>query len=272
MRLAVLADIHGNLPAFEAVLEHLDRQKVDGLIIAGDTVNCGPDSAACWSLAQAQGCPVLRGNHERYVYDLHAPGAPPEWRSPRFAPTRWTYAQCNEAMRSQMAEAPFSLRPEGTADLLVVHASKRADNDALTAHTPTETLGLMFAGCDDRLIVRGHNHIPGERQWDGRSIVTTGSVGFPVNGEPTAQYLLLERGRSGWRWQHHWVPYDLDAVETRFRTSGYLDAAGPMARLYLREALTATFQLTPFLRLYRRWSPTGELDLETAVRRFLALA
>ena len=270
MRLAIFADIHGNLPAFEAALEHLGGQGADALAIAGDTVNGGPDSAACWLLAQSQHCPVLRGNHERYVYDLDAPDAPDEWRSERFAPARWTFDQCDEAMRRQMAAAPLHLLPEGTDGLLVVHASARADNDSLTPHTPPEDLESMFSGWDAGVIVRGHNHIPGERRWGRRTILTTGSVGIPVNGLPTAQYLLLERRRSGWSWRHQSVPYDLGAVRARFRDSGYLDAAGPMARLYLREILTGTFQLVPFLRQYRRWSPAGDLDLETALRRFLA--
>ncbi|MBE0698820.1 MAG: metallophosphoesterase [Anaerolineaceae bacterium] len=65
IRIAVLADIHGNLPAFESALEHVSQQKVDQIILAGDIVNGSPDSKACWTLALSLGCPILRGNHER---------------------------------------------------------------------------------------------------------------------------------------------------------------------------------------------------------------
>lgn len=56
MRIAVLADIHGNLPAFEDALKHVSQQKVDQIILAGDIVNGSPDSKACWSLAMSLGC------------------------------------------------------------------------------------------------------------------------------------------------------------------------------------------------------------------------
>lgn len=64
MRLAILCDIHGNLPAFEAALEHAAQKQVDQLVIAGDIVTGAPDSAACWQRACELGCPILRGNQE----------------------------------------------------------------------------------------------------------------------------------------------------------------------------------------------------------------
>ena len=80
MRLAVIADIHGNLPAFEAALEHVDRQQVDRLVILGDIVVGAPDSAACWNLARSLSCPILRGNNDRYVAHYDTPAADPMGR------------------------------------------------------------------------------------------------------------------------------------------------------------------------------------------------
>jgi predicted phosphodiesterase len=271
MRLAVLADIHGNLPAFEAVLADTEKRQVDSIVIAGDLVNGAPDAAACWRRARSLGCPLLRGNHERYLFDLHAPHTPPIWHTQRFGPVHWSYAQCDAAVRQEMKERPIILRPPGSSDLAVVHASARADNDLITPHTPTAALAPMFAGCDESLLVRGHNHIPGEKKWGHRTILTTGSVGIPLNGDPSAQYLLLEHRRDGWDWQHQAVPYDLREVENRFRTSGYLEKAGPIASLYLREILSASFYMAPFLRQYRQWCNDGEIALDLAVRRFMEL-
>ena len=77
MRLAVLTDIHGNLAALNAVLEHISTQNVDQIVVAGDTVNVLPDSSACWDLVMSLDCTVLRGNHERYLFDYGTPKADP---------------------------------------------------------------------------------------------------------------------------------------------------------------------------------------------------
>jgi 3',5'-cyclic AMP phosphodiesterase CpdA len=276
MRVAILADIHGNLPAFEAALDHVAKQHVDRLIIAGDIVVGSPDSAACWRLAQALGCPILRGNHERYVAHYGAPGAPPEWATERFAPVRWAYSQLAEEERRAIEALPLAIRPPDLPDLLVVHASIRADRDSVMPYTPEEQLAAMFPQVQERWIVRAHNHTGQVRLWEERTIITAGAVGLPLDCNPTAQYVLLERrnpdgrnGAGGWRIQHQSVPYDLDATLRRFRESGYLDAAGPMARLLQREVATASFYIVPFLNVYGERLDRGEIALDAAVQRFL---
>jgi predicted phosphodiesterase len=270
MRIAILADIHGNLPAFEAALEHVARQHVDRLIIAGDIVVGAPDSAACWRLAQTLGCPILRGNHERYVAHYRAPGAPAEWATDRFAPLRWGFEQLEDAERHAIERLPLALRPLDLPELLVVHASLRADRDSIVPYTPAEQLAAMFPEVRERWIVRGHNHAGMVRPWNGRTIITAGAVGLPLDGNPTAQYLLLEQHGGDWQIQHQSVPYDVDATLRRFHESGYLDAAGPMARLYMREVATAAHHVVPFLRAYERWSAQALVPLAAAVERFLA--
>jgi predicted phosphodiesterase len=269
MRLAVLGDIHGNLPAFEAALAHVRGQGVDHLVIVGDLVNGGPDSALCWQLAQTLGCTLLRGNHERYVFDYGAPHAPPLWASERFAPVQWTVAQFAEGERQQMAKLPFALSLPAAPDVLFVHASLRRDNDGVLPYTPEQELAEMFPGSPPPLIVRGHDHWCQVRLWRGCTVVTTGSVGMTLDEHPTAQYLLLERRNGAWQIQHQAAPYDVDAVVERFYSTGYMAAGGPMARLILREVATASPHLVPFLRLYERWATQGELSLASAVERYL---
>ena len=75
---------------------------------------------------------------------------------------------------------------------------------------------------------------------------------------------------SGWRIDHHAVPYDVTAALRRFAESGYLDAAGPMARLYRCEVATAAFQIMPFLHWLRTQSGAEASMLGAAVDRFLA--
>lgn len=270
MRLAFFSDIHGNLPAFEAALEHVARQRVDQLVIGGDIVVGSPDSAACWQRARNLGCPILRGNHERYLFHFHDPQAPALWHTPQFAPVQWALAEFTPAQLQEMGQLPLTLRLPEAPDLLLVHASARSDHDSVRPYTPEEQLAPMFAGEAAALIVRGHNHLPFLRQWAGGLLATAGSVGLALDGNPTAQYLIAERRPSGWHVAQQSVPYDQEANLRRFEESGYLEATGPMGRLFFRELSTASHLIVPFLRAYHRWNQEAPLSLDEGVDRFLA--
>lgn len=273
MRIAIIADIHGNLPALEAVLERIEQLRPERLLVAGDIVVGAPDSAACWARVQALGCPVLRGNHERYVFDFETPRAKPEWGGERFAPVRWAAGQFDDAGRAALAALPATLRLPEAPGVLFVHASPRNDHDLLFPYTPENEVMEKFGGVPERLIVRAHNHFCGVRDWRGGRIVTVGSVGLPLDGTVAAQFTVIEQDAAalaGWRIEHHAVPYDVVAAVRRFAKSGYLDAAGPMARLYRCEVATAAFHVMPFLEWRRTQPGAGELALTAAVDRFLA--
>lgn len=270
MRIAVLGDIHGNLPALEAALQEIERLKPDQIVVMGDIVDGAPDSLACWRRAVELGVPMLRGNHERYVFDYGTPRASPEWSMAHFAPIRWAVAQCDEPSRAAMAALPMTLNLPSAPGVLFVHASARSDQDSVFMHTPEDHLEPMFAGTTAPLIVRGHNHLAGMRDWGSRRIVNLGAVGLPLDGHLAAQFGLLELRTDGWQVRHLAVPYDVDATLRRFRESGYLEAGGPMARLFLREVATATHHFVPFLRHYGHAVREGRVDLGQAIDRFLS--
>lgn len=102
MKLAVLADIHGNLAALEAVLDHVAGQAVDELVIAGDIVVVAADSAACWQLAASLGGQVLRGNHETYVASFDGLDAPQAWKTEPYAPVHWAAARLGNTERKKL--------------------------------------------------------------------------------------------------------------------------------------------------------------------------
>jgi len=127
MRIAILADIHGNLPAFEAVLVHVRQQAPDLIVIAGDIVIGAPDSAACWQLAQSLACPMVRGNHERYLGHFGTEQGDPAWQTEQFAPVQWAVAQFTAQERAAIANLPVALQLPEMPNLLVVHATARSD-------------------------------------------------------------------------------------------------------------------------------------------------
>jgi predicted phosphodiesterase len=268
-RLAILADVHGNLPAFEAALDHVRRQAPDLIVLAGDIINGAPDSAECWQLAQSLACPMLRGNHERYVADYGTTRASPDWTDLRFAPLHWTVAHMSQADRRAVGALPATFHLPDVPDLLLVHASLRDDHDSIDAYTPEDILDCMFPFVPQSWIIRAHNHTCQVRLWKDKTIVTAGSVGLPLDGNPAAQYLLLDYDHQGWQVRHQIAPYDIDVAVSRFYETGYLKVAGPIGRLYLREVATASFHIVPFLRLYEDWLKAEPLSLDIGVERFL---
>ncbi|ATC65949.1 metallophosphoesterase [Nibricoccus aquaticus] len=273
MRIAILADIHGNLAALEAALERMALLEVDQLVVAGDIVVGAPDSLACWERVKALGCPVLRGNHERYVFDLGTERAKPEWSSRQFGPVQWAAAQLGEANRRELAALPGTLKIAGADDVLFVHGSARNDTDLIFPYTSDAEIAPMFTGFAEKWIVRGHNHYAGVRLWGERRIVTTGSVGLALDGTVKAQFAVVERrGGSGseWRLEHHAVAYDVAATLRRARESEYVEKAGPIARLFMREVETAAFHILPFQQFNAALVKAGKtLPLEQAVEAFM---
>lgn len=269
MRIAFLADIHGNLPAFETALEHVAQQHIDQIILVGDIVVGSPQSAACWQLAHSLHIPIVRGNHERYVGHYGTEHADPAWADPQYGPVHWAVAQFSPDERQRFMELPFSYQSEEFPGMMVLHSSMRNDRDSLAPYTSDAELEHLFAGCDQPVIIRAHNHVCQLRQWGERRIITCGSVGLPLDGKASAQYLIMELRHSGWYVQHQSVDYDLQATLRHYETSGYLEAGGPMARLFMREVATGAHQIVPFLRVYRHWQQTVNISLEAAVQRYL---
>src|SRR5215210_4023778 len=133
MRLAILADIHGNLPAFHAALDDVARQQVDRIVLAGDVAAGAPDSAACWDLARSLGCPIVRGNHERYLAHFGTPQAHPLWATEQFGPLQWAVRQFTDAQRHAMMDLPLTLRLPDAPGVMFCHASARGDYDTVSA-------------------------------------------------------------------------------------------------------------------------------------------
>jgi predicted phosphodiesterase len=264
MRIAVLADIHANIHAFEAVLEQLEKQSIDQIVIAGDIVIGCPSSKACWETVKGLNCTVIRGNHERYLFDLDSPHAPSTWKTERYGPVHQAYPQFTIKDINDLRNLPAHQRLD---DLLIVHASYRNDTDN-PKHSTEAELDEMFA-TDAAFIVRAHNHVWFDRQWNSRNLFSIGSVGVPLNGDSRAQYAILSNPNGLWNIEKQFITYDLGEALKSFDHVGYLDIAGPIGKLKRQELLTAKHQLTPFWKQFGNAYDKGELTLEQAVNQYL---
>jgi predicted phosphodiesterase len=271
MRIAVFNDIHGNLPAFEAALGHARGLGAQKMLVVGDMVIGAPDSRACFELAQSLGTPMVRGNNDRYVADFGTARGEAVWVEERFGPLHEAHGQMTGEQLESLRGLPHFLRMPEAPGVLFVHASVRNDVDSVTLCTGEDELEKMFPDCREPMIVRGHNHLAQDRYWgQGQVIVTSGSAGMSLDGRGMSQYLLLEERGGKWHATHQSVAHDISKVLARYRDTGYLKKTGPMGRLFMREALTGSHHLVPFLTAWKGWREAGEkIELKDGVDRYL---
>jgi putative phosphoesterase len=221
MRVAALYDIHGNLPALEAVLEELRRDPVDAIVIGGDVVP-GPmpreTIARLRSLGVAVHC--VAGNGEADVLASRNGGElarVPEAFRPLI---HWTARQLEPEDEQWLASWPLTIRLSiaGIGDVLFCHATPRDDNEIFTKLTPDDRLQPVFGSLDVALVVCGHTHMPFDRSIGATRVVNAGSLGMPF-GEPGADWLLLGPDVA---WRHTF--YDLAAAAARIRETRYPQA------------------------------------------------
>jgi predicted phosphodiesterase len=277
-KIAVLADIHGNLAALHALLEDLERWSPDLVVVAGDTVNRGPDSGVCLELilrmVAERGWRLIRGNHERYVltydHDRQCPDFPAV--GPRHEISRtiaWTHAQV-AAQIATIAALPESLQIDlGDATMAVYHASARHDRDGISPNSPDAELRHQIDPAAAVFCV-GHTHVPFTRRLDGTLVINVGSIGLPFDGDRRAAYARLTRERAGWQARIVRLAYDVALTEHAFRASGMLDATGAIGHLMLREVQTGCSLLFHFVPIYYERILAGAISVEEAVSEFLA--
>ncbi|MEI8164953.1 MAG: metallophosphoesterase family protein [Chloroflexales bacterium] len=278
-KIAVLADIHGNLAALHALIEDLERWSPDLVVVAGDIVNRGPQSGPCLDLVLRlvveRGWRVIRGNHERYVIgydtDRHRPDFPRSGVHYEFSRIiNWTHAQVADRIAT-VAALPEHLRIDlGDGALVVYHASVRHDRDGLYAKASAALLTTQIDP-SATIFCAGHTHMPFARQLDGTLVVNVGSVGLPFDGDCRAAYARLTRGREGWDARIVRVPYDVAVTAWAFRHGGMFDAIGGHAPLLLREIETGRSLIFSFIPTYHERIMAGALSLDEAVHEFLTV-
>ena len=230
MRVAALYDIHGNLPALEAVLQDIRRADVDHVVVGGD-VFPGPLPTETFECLLDLEVPVqwIHGNGDREVLAQMAGThtdwyrtAPEEWREP----VRWTAQQLEPEHERLLAGWPTTCRVEirGVGDVLFCHGTPRSDTEIFTRLTPEDRLVRLFEGLHASLVVCGHTHMQFDRTIGAVRVVNAGSVGMPF-GKPGACWLLL-----GPDVQLRHTPYDLAKAAERIRDTQYPQARDFAAR------------------------------------------
>ncbi len=269
MRIAAFVDIHGNLPALDAVLLDISVAQVDRVVCCGDIVLGGPDDRACYERVVESGVPIVRGNTERYVSELGTERANPRWVEEGFGPLRYGAGQFSKSERTKMGELPTTYKFADVPEIMFYHANPQNDQDIPYAWHSDDELDANYAGTSEDLFVGGHSHTQLLRSWRGRQIVICGSVGATNDFYAGAQYLILEKSGETWSVQHRNVLYDVGETMKRYEATSYVEHAGPMGRLFCRTVATRTNQVMPFLAWWKSAGSAGSLS--DAVDEFLRL-
>lgn len=247
--LAIISDIHGNLPALEAVMADMAMVSPDQVMVNGDIVGRGPQSRETLQVIAETGWPVVLGNHEEYWVNWARGEQPDDWEDSWWSPTRLPLSALEAHWIDWMAELPFQhvVCIPGAPEVLLVHGSPRRIDEGLYEHDDDQTVLEIVGGTPQPVIVGAHTHVLLDRQVGGYHVLNSGSVGAPFNGDPRAQYLLLHWNGAAWQAEFRRVPYDHEAVLSVWQGQVYWDE-GVAARIFAHELATANHHFWHFVR------------------------
>jgi predicted phosphodiesterase len=232
VRVAVLNDVHANLPALEAALEEVRQAHVDLIVFGGDVIP-GPMVRESLSRVLHLDTPTqfIHGNGELAALaqiEAPDPSAVTYWGTTGGAPLpepfrdviRWTARKVQPDYTRVLASWPRTVRVEvqGLGSVLFCHATPHSETDAFTRLTPEDVLLPVFEGLGVSLVVCGHTHMQFDRMIGSTRVVNSGSVGMPF-GRTGADWLLLGPGV-----ELRNTSYDLTDAAEQIRATDYPQA------------------------------------------------
>ena len=224
MRIAALYDVHGNLPALEAVLAEVEGEGTDLIVFGGDIVSGAlPRETLARVTELGDRARLIRGNAERVLGEVkrgeRAAGDGPG--------DGWFAGQLTDDEVAGLAGLPLHavLDVDELGPVQIVHATPRDDEEVFLETTPEQVVAPMLAAAAAPLVVCGHTHMQFDRRLAGRRVVNAGSVGWPYEAAPGAYWALL-----GPDVELRRTEYDLGRAADRIAASGW-----PLAEEFARE-------------------------------------
>lgn len=288
MRLAILADIHGNLYALEVVMRELERLQPDYVLINGDLINVAPFSAEVVDLIRPSGWTVVRGNHEFYYLD-YVCGRSPGYHNDRarWGQLHWLVDHLGTERGAYLAMLPDDLHIylPNQQPLRMTHGVPGRNRVGFQSFHSDEEIAAELNEVGESTFLCAHSHQQIDRYVPRHPIqseswieaipqtvchvINPGSVGLPLNGDPRAQFAILdsvaeEQSVGGWMATFHRVDYDRRTVLDAFTTSGMMAAGGVMSQLFYWQLVTADHEIIHFLRWSRKNGHDTEKDILSA--------
>ena len=301
MRLAILADIHGNIHALQAVAARLEQLQPDAVIVVGDLINAVPFSSQVVDFIRETDWIVLRGNHEFYYLDFVGGRAPDDWHDPmRWGQLHWLAEHLRPDQGAYLAALPddLTLFYPHTEPVRLAHGAPGNHRMGFMPDTPAERIAAALAGVEQATFINAHTHQQidriitqpapaveetgdpafyfengqphAPRTWH---VINPGSVGLPLNGDPRAHFAIVESVSpaaipGGWRVSHHRVEYDRRPALEAYHASGMLAQGGVISELFYWELVTARWEIPYFFMWRREHLPQDGVSFEDAFRAY----
>jgi putative phosphoesterase len=222
---AVITDIHGNLPALQAALARIDELGIARIYCGGDLVGYGPHPNEVVALIAERDIPTIYGNYDRAIarddHDCGCAYITLHDRELGQQSVEWTLVHTDQVSKDWMRELPFDLHLDvGGTRVHLVHGSPRKVNEYLFEDKPARLYERLAAAEADQVMVFGHTHTPWVHEYGSVLFVNCGSVGKPKDGDPRGAFAVLRPAEVGVAVTIERVRYDADAVAAEVRRAG----------------------------------------------------
>ena len=222
---AIITDIHANLPALRAALARIDELGIEEIYCGGDLVGYGPHPNEVCALIAEREIPTIYGNYDYAIArDLHDCGCAyitPHDREIGQESVEWTLEHTDQRSKAWMRDLPFDLHFNvGETNVHLVHGSPRKVNEYLFEDKPASLYERLAAAEDDHVLAFGHTHKPWIREHGGVLFVNCGSVGKPKDGDARGAFAVLSPTDAGVDARIERVSYDAESVAAQVRESG----------------------------------------------------
>jgi len=245
MKVALIADVHANLPALEAVLDHARQQGVEALWNVGDLVGYGAFPDQVVKRLRDEDVVSIVGNYDLKVLKLKGKKKRKKWRKKKrpekFLAFQWAYENLSKKSRKYLHSLPKEREmsvengdEQPPWKILLTHGSPASNEEHLEPDTPEERLRELAAMTEANVVICGHSHQPFVRKVHGGindipvHFINTGSVGRPDDGDPRASYAVLQIGSDGLRVQHYRLAYDVERAVAAIRERRLPEALAQM--------------------------------------------
>lgn len=235
MRIALLADVHGNLPALQVVLADLEGFQPDLIAVAGDMTG-GPHTNDCLSVLREKEAQMILGNSDLMLLRYLSQAGPQEWRThQQFGLLRWNARHLSKDHFEFLSQLPEQRVVElpGTDAICLLHGSPGDPFKGLRPDGDPARLDHALDMVAEPVLACGHTHEPWYVRRNGKLALNPGSVAGPLNGEVGAQYAQMEWLDGQWQVRLKTIPYDFAQIEQAFIRSGLLQEGGNLARSWL---------------------------------------
>jgi predicted phosphodiesterase len=274
--IALLSDIHGNLPASDAITADIAQRRPDAVYVLGDMINGCPWSAEVLDRLLDLGWPMLLGNHDDAVLQLDTPRMEARYHDrERYAALWWTREHLADRHLIALSALPLeeTLTLPGAPALRLIHGLPGNFFAGFRPDSPVAWAARHLASVAEGTVAGGHTHVAMVRripkpEGGGWLVINSGSAGVSYDGDPRASYVWLEGDRAGWQADIRRVDYDRAALELGFRQSGLAPAGGVLGEMFLRSVLSGLPWVADFMWWVRKQFGDEPTDMRAAQQRY----